>query len=385
MKKYLLVLSGLQLGGAERQAINFAKYLKKTGRSVTILGLTAPGRVNDICNQEKLTCISMPVGREKSCFFLAISNYFRRIIGLQEHWIAGEALMIRLAQYIKKQSFDICISYCTYANMILGCAKKYYPIPIYVWYQRDAGIFDETEGYQKRAVEQVDYILANGKTGQEWIRKAYGKEAILIYNGIIYEKPIKNRTEWRQKIGVKESDIVCTMVANLSDTKDHQTLLTICKNLKNYDIKRNIIWVFAGRFDNQYEKLLKYVRQNGIERQIVFLGEVNDISGLMCATDICVFGAKSEGSPNGIIESGFAALPVVATDLPEIREILAEENYQYLFEASDIEKASKGLLELAQNAELRKKIGLMNQKKIEEKFSYDKNFSEIVSLVERKR
>ena len=385
MKKYLLVLSGLELGGAERQAINFAKYLKETGRSVTILGLTAPGRVNSICEQEKIPCVSMPAGNKKTCFLLSQYNRLRKLAKKKKIWDVGEALMIALGKYIKKEGFDVCISYCTYANTILGCTKKYYSKSIYVWYQRDAGIFDETEGYQKIAINQMDYILANGKTGQKWIQKAYGKNAILIANGIMPGTPISSRGEWRKKMAVDDATIVCTMVANLSGAKDHLSILRIWTALREKKKNSNMMLVFAGRFDDQYENLLQTVNKYKLTGQVLFLGEVSDINGLINATDICVFGAKSEGSPNGIIEACFAGLPVVATDLPEIREVLADDNYSYLFGMNEVEIATENLLKLAENKAVREQVGLANKRNVEKKFAYRENFSKIVSLVEAEK
>lgn len=382
MKRYLLVLSGLELGGSERQAINLAKYLKSTGRYVTILGLTAPGMVNEICRKENIECVSMPSGDRLTCHFLSIVSSLNKIFFNKQMWIAGEALMRRLARFIKKGNYDVCISYCTYANTILGCAQRYYSQPVYVWYQRDAGIFDETEGYQKKSIQCMNYVLANGRSGQEWIRRAYGVDAKIIYNGVVLCSPEISRAGWREKLKADESTVVCTMIANLSGAKDHLSVLKIWTELQRIDITHKLILVLAGRFDDQYESLQKFVDGHNLSEQVLFLGEVRDISGLLTATDICIFGAKSEGSPNGIIEASFAGLPVVATDLPEIREVLAEINYKFLFQRDDISCALEGLLKLAENIELREQIGLMNREKAEAMFSYEKNFNKIIDLVE---
>lgn len=382
MKRYLLVLSGLELGGSERQAINFAKYLKSTGRYATILGLTPPGMVNEICRKENIECVSMPSGDRLTCHLLSIAGSLNRIFFSKQMWIAGEALMHRLAGFIKKGNYDICISYCTYANTILGCAQRYYSQPVYVWYQRDAGIFDETGGYQKQSILHMNYVLANGRTGQEWIRRAYGVEAQIIYNGVVLCSPEISRAGWREKLKADESTVVCTMIANLSGAKDHLSVLKIWTELSKIDITHKLNLVLAGRFDDQYERLLQFVYEHNLSEKVLFLGEVRDISGLLAATDICVFGARSEGSPNGIIEASFAGLPVVATDLPEIREVLAEINYKFLFQRDNISCALEGLLELAENRELREQIGLMNREKAEEMFSYEKNFKKIIDLVE---
>ena len=228
----------------------------------------------------------------------------------------------------------------------------------------------------------MNYVLANGRSGQEWIRRAYGVDAEIIYNGVVLCSPEISRVGWREKLKADESTVVCTMIANLSGAKDHLSVLKIWTELQRIDITHKLILVLAGRFDDQYESLQKFVDGHNLSEQVLFLGEVRDISGLLTATDICIFGAKSEGSPNGIIEASFAGLPVVATDLPEIREVLAEINYKFLFQRDNISCALEGLLELAENIELREQIGLMNREKAEAMFSYEKNFNKIIDLVE---
>lgn len=383
LKKYLLILSGMELGGAEKQAISFAKYLKNSGRYVTILGLTDEGRVSQICAQERIECMTMSAGNRLTCRLLSWKRCIIRLFTQREFWVAGEALMRRLAQYIRVNEYDVCISYCTYANTILGCTSKGHGSPIYVWYQRDAGIFDETDGYQKRAIFNMDYVLANGKSGQQWIKKAYGVEATVIYNGVSLKQPEKSRDEWRKAMHVEANSVVCTMIANLSSAKDHLSLIRLWREVLNREKDKKIFLILAGRFDNQYEVLKGYVERYYLEKRVIFLGQISDIEGLLYATDICVFGAKSEGNPNGVIEPALAGLPVVATDLPEIREIVAKENERYLFRKGDLEYAVNRLYELAENEELRKKLGEANRKKAQIMFSVEKNFQKIINLVER--
>ena len=169
MKKYLLVLSNLELGGAERQAINFAKYLRDNGYEVTILGLANLGIVCKICEEESIPWIYMPEGNIWFRKVLTFINLFIRRLGKNDIWPQGLTLMYSLAKYIRKNKFDVCISYCTYANTILGCLKWFYKDCICVWFQRDAGIFDNTKGYQKKAIQNMNFVLANGNSGKEWI------------------------------------------------------------------------------------------------------------------------------------------------------------------------------------------------------------------------
>mgnify|MGYP003319445116 CR=1 FL=1 len=52
----LLLIPSLNMGGAERQAINFACWLREHGDYVEIIGFGKPGPVENICQKEKIKC-----------------------------------------------------------------------------------------------------------------------------------------------------------------------------------------------------------------------------------------------------------------------------------------------------------------------------------------
>lgn len=382
MKKYLLILSTLELGGAERQAINFAKYLKLHKREVVILGLAHPGKVCEICENEGIPWIFLDSENKRMYRGLELVNIVTLSVVKKRIWAYGISLMYILAKYIKRNRFDVCISYCTYANTILGCSRKFYKKYIFVWFQRDSGVFDDIRGYQRKSIQQADFILANGNSGKEWLRKAYGVNARVIYNGVSLPLPKCTVDEWKNALKIKESDVVCSMLANLSGAKDHMSLLKAWKLLREQNRDEHLILVFAGRFDDQYRNLIAYVNENDMLEKIRFLGQIDDITGLLQVTSICVFGAISEGCPNGIIEPAMAGLPIVATNLPEVQEIVAKENYKYLFDKDDIITIADNVFELSRDAELRKRLGQKNKKKAEKIFSIEGNFEKIISVVE---
>ncbi len=378
--KYLLVLSWLELGGAERQAINFAEYLQDHGHEVTVLGLGAPGRVNEICGSHDIRCISLEPRNDLYAIRYKILHRLR-IRRLTDEEIALTGLIHDLSCHIKAEGYDVAISYCALANTVLGCAGPDCGRTVCIWYQRDAGVYDRTDGLQVRAAGSADIMLANGIACVEWLRRAYGREARLVYNGVKAQPARKSRDEWRSELGVTDNDMVCTMVAQLNhDRKDHMTLLKIWKELIHRDGRFRL--VLAGRFDNAYTELKEYAEAEGLTDHVRFLGHTDDVFGLLYSTDICVFSTKTEGSPNGVLEGCLCGLPFVATDIPEVREALSEDNCQYLFHADETDRAVDLILKLSANPGLRESLGEANRRKAADMFDPEKNFDEIISISE---
>lgn len=380
--RYLLLLSSLELGGAERQAINFACYLQRCGLDVVIAGLSEAGVVNKICATKGIKCISFEYRRNVYSAVQKILNTFRKA-----KWSAEKRMVMSMAHrvknYVQGEKFDACIAYCSTANATVGMLKKIYPDVVGVWYQRDAGIHDNPAGIHGEAIEYADCILANSKSCQKWIKDAYGKEAHVIHNGVELSSPIFTRKEWRSRLKVNDNELVCTMIANLSSAKNHRFLLELWNKLLYENDSLPCRLVFAGRFDDQYESLKEYVIEHNIEYSVDFLGQIEDVSGLLNATDICVFSSKSEGSPNGVIEACLQGLPVVATDLPEIRDVVSSENYGYLFSPENIKDAISKLLIFMKDVDLRHRVGQKNREFAIRMFSPADNYSMIVNCIDK--
>lgn len=377
--KVLLFFSSLELGGAERQGINFAKYLKSKKIEVSIIGLGNDGKVKNICEKENIDCYSLNSKINAYNIRLKIRHYFK-LKKLTSEELALLPLANDLAKFIKANKVDVCIAYCTTANTLLGIAKKDTTETKCVWYQRDAGIFDSMSGLQVRSAKNIDVFLSNSIVGQDWLKKAYDVEAILVNNGVELSPAVYGKDTWRAKLNCTDTDVICTMIANLSKEKDHLFLLKVLSEMIN---RKNIKFVFAGRYDSQYEYLKHYVEEKKLGDSVIFLGQIDDVSGLIYASDICLFGAKSEGSPNGVIECELGGLPVFSTNVVEIRDVVSADNYEYLYEMDNVMDAVNKLTYLINNADERIRIGKSNLVKAKKAYDYETNFGKLLKIISK--
>ena len=382
-KKVLLILPTLEIGGAEKQALNLAQYLINRDIRVEIVGLSAPGEVSIFCEKNNIKCTQLKYGNKLLVYLLRCCNVLSRVVFHKEIWTWGLPYVFSLISLIRKGKYNICISYCASANTILGYSKRFYVANCqYVWFQRDAGIQNCPEPYQRCAIEQMDYVFANSISGEEWIKKTYDKQAMIIYNGVSLQSCIYSIEEWYSYLRIDSSYFVATMVANLSSAKDHLTLLKAWKEfIKKDDNGGNKVLLLAGRFDDKYEELKNYVIENELQKNILFLGAVKDISGLLRISSVFVFSSHSEGSPNAVIEAALSGKTIIATDLPEIREVLSEDNYSLLSQIDDYKQFADNIMKVYNDKDKQISIGERNKEKALKQFSKEENFSTLMDIL----
>ncbi len=78
----------------------------------------------------------------------------------------------------------------------------------------------------------------------------------------------------------------------------------------------------VGRTGGDTERLEGLARSLGVAGRVHFLGARSDVLVLLAASDLLVSGSRAEGLPGVVLESMAIGVPIVATDLPAMREVL---------------------------------------------------------------
>lgn len=385
-KRVLLFIPTLEMGGAERQALGFSVYLKQKNIDVAIAGLgKAYGSSGEVvkaaCAELGIPCFDI----SEKVFSRFRTLYCRIFIYHKLNTVCDRFLgnsISGLLELMKKGGYDTIVSYCAIPGTITGIARYLYKkAPRFLWYQRDAGIQNCENKLQEKAIKAADIVLANSMSGQQWLYKTYHLSAKVVYNGVERKKAEYSKEQWYEKLGIDDSYQIVTMVANLSSAKDHMTLIRAWKYVVQKCSGKKMILVLAGRWDDKYAELSDRVVQDHLSDSVRFLGPVNDVFGLYEVSSICAFSTFSEGNPNALIEAAMTGLAVAATDLPEIREVLCEENQEYLFERGNAEECAEKIAALLNDKEKCSRIGTENREKAVKAFDVKKRFDELLDYV----
>lgn len=150
----------------------------------------------------------------------------------------------------------------------------------------------------------------------------------VIYNGVDLEPfsavcgDHERRQRVRNDLGIADSEQVILQVARLNPLKDHRTAVAAVRRLQ--DAGCPVRLVLAGDGEERL-RIESAVREAELESQVMLLGARHDIPDLLCAADAFVLSSISEGIPLTIIEAMAAGVPVVATQVGGIAEVIEHE------------------------------------------------------------
>jgi glycosyltransferase involved in cell wall biosynthesis len=185
--------------------------------------------------------------------------------------------------------------------------------------------------------------------------------------------------EVRLKLNIPESAIVVLTVRRLVYKNGVDTLIEGA----NIAIKKNprIVFLAVGKGPDSDSVKLR-IAQLGIQDNFKLAGFVNDedLPSYYNAADLFVLPSKSgEGLPLVALEAMACALPVVATDVGGIREVL-KEDYGKLVPPNQPELLAEAILDFAGQDFSNRKLEL--RAIMEEKFSWDKNVGKLIKIYE---
>ena len=154
-------------------------------------------------------------------------------------------------------------------------------------------------------------------------REKHGMEFGFIRNGVDieqyqYAEPDK-KTEMKQRLGLPLDKIIVAYSGQFIERKDQEFAIEGILSSKSAEKVYMILMGDGPKF--------KQIRETYSENsQLLFTGNINNVSEYLQASDIYVSASKSEGMPNGVLEAMATGLPVLLSDIPQHMEVLEINN-----------------------------------------------------------
>ncbi|MGQ9571453.1 MAG: glycosyltransferase, partial [Thermodesulfovibrionales bacterium] len=171
-----------------------------------------------------------------------------------------------------------------------------------------------------------DKVVAVSETVKKDILKYDGlreDEIIVIYNGIDTDSFVnRDGNAIRREFGIPSDVPVIGTIGRLTFQKGQKYLIEAASKIKEKFPGIMLLIVGDGPMK---DGLRNYAKILDLNENVIFTGSRRDIPALLAAMDIFVLPSLWEGLGNALLEAMASGKPIIATDIPPIREIVNSE------------------------------------------------------------
>jgi glycosyltransferase involved in cell wall biosynthesis len=225
-------------------------------------------------------------------------------------------------------------------------------------------------------------VAASTRTRDNAIAEGVSPERIkVIFNAISpFKLKDRDRSVTRQKLGLHENDFFLLAVGRLVYEKGHEFLIQAIPSVI-HSFPNIIVGICgSGPLLGQLEEQISTL---ALENRVKLLGQWENVLELLAAADAFVLPSRWEGLPMALLEAMMAGLPVVATQVQGVEEVIENGVQGFLVPLENPEELSKAILQLLRDPDQCRRMGLAASSRIIQGYTTDQMCEKYLNIVTR--
>jgi len=208
------------------------------------------------------------------------------------------------------------------------------------------------------------------------------KKMVLIYGSINLERFLPKRDpSLKKELNIPEENYVITAISHLVEIKGMDYLLYATPEILM--AIPNVTFLIVG-YGKEKERLMRLTEELNIKDRVIFTGTRSDTERILNITDIFVMPSICEEAFGFVgVEAMACGVPVVASCIGGIPEVVENETTGILVPPRDAPAITQACIKLLKDQNLREKMGEAGRKRAEELFDLNQMVNKIIDLYER--
>ena len=303
---------------------------------------------------------------------------------------SGLRALSAMRQYLKQENVQIIHTFHETSDLWAGPICKLFRRCALVSSRRDMGILRTLKhDIAYRALHSMfDLVLTVSDQVRQFCIKEDGlspQKVATLYNGLEVRNLTvrKGFSDLRRQLAISSTAPLVVTVGNIRPVKGIDVLVeTAAIVVRHYP--DSVFLVVGRKSDKKYvEDLEARVTQLGIQRNVRFWGESDDVPSLLRSCDVFFLPSRSEGFSNALIEAMACGLPCVASRVGGNDEAIEEGRSGYLVGCENAIDAAERILRLLGNPTFAKQMGNRGRKIVESKFTAEIMIQQLIGHYER--
>jgi glycosyltransferase involved in cell wall biosynthesis len=352
--------TGREWRGGQRQALLLARDIKKRGYPLTLV--VQPGSPL----YEKAAAENIPVLPVK---------------------IKGEAhfgASLRIARAMKRQGCSLVHFHDAHAVAVGGRAARWARAPIRVISRRVDFALRRNPFSRRKYSQDIDLVVAISEGVRDVLLQGGVDPSRIevVPSGIDFSpfEETKDREFLRREFGFAPDDYLIGIVAHLESHKGHKYLIEAARLLKARAPKMKFVIVGKGSLELSLEQ---QARGLGVDDIVYFLGFREDVPRILASLDLFVLSSYLEGLGSSIMDAMASRLPVVATMVGGIPEVVQDGETGLLVLPRDPRSLAEAIERLYNDRALARRLGDRGFEVVHRKFSAEAMAGRIIDLYEK--
>ena len=357
-------------GGVETALLNWLSALDKERFEPHLICFANPGESEkpfvEAAQRENMSVSTIPWGRRKPILRAA------RL----------------LADYIRSNQIQVLHCHNTYADITGALAARLTPVKtvttLYVW-----GDF----GWKRNALQWVDWMAIKAfdrvtahceETRVATIAKGMAEQDVDLltcgFTAPVVHLEDEERNRKRAELGASPDDAVLINVARFWGEKAHDVQLD---GLKLILQERPNVKLWLLGVGPLMEDIRALCTQMGLDDSVTFLGFREDLPEVLALADVQIHPSDMEGVPLAVLSGMMAGLPIVASRVGGLPEVIRHDQSGILIEPRNPKALAEAVLSLLDDPETGRRLGRGAQAFIRDEYSLEAAAERVGQVYER--
>lgn len=358
----LLIGTQMAIGGAQRGLFDQARWFKSQGCKVVVAFFYDKEGLHEKWSQ----AVDFPVHN--------LQAYERNAGFLHQGWQLIKGLY-RLSILLVRERFDVVETF-THDSNLLGLPLAWLAgVPVRIATHR--GKIEAFPGWRQLLHNLIintgiahTLIAVSDQTRQQAMDEGVWENRItVIPNGV---KPLDtslvNRVAVRKDLGLNENDLFLLSIGRLTYQKGHEFLVQAMSQVVSRFPNAKAGICGEGPLRSQLES---QILESGLSNHVRLMGAWDDVSPVLASADIFILPSRWEGLSRALMEAMAAGLPVIATQVDGIKDLITNGVNGLLVPSEDTQELEDSILQLIEDPEMRKRIGTAGQAHVLKTHSVD--------------
>jgi len=356
--KILYLISGSEIGGAEKMLLLLAEKISLRNFSPVIVSVKGKGRFTEAVENKKLKIYTINLKKNPFSFF-------------------------QLIKILKKEKPEILHTFLYAGNIAGRIASVFTNIPVVVSSQRS------TDDWRKWYHWKIDYvtsklcdvIVSNSHKGKKVLMEKSripGEKISVIPNGIEIKENVIPVS--KKDLHIKKGQWVIGTVGNLRKPKGHIFLIEAASYILKEFHQTKFIIVGDG---NLKEFLIKETMKRKIRANFIFPGFQPHPERIMSILDVFILPSLWEGCPVSLLEAMSLRKPCVATEVGDVPFLIQNGENGIIVPPGNSRILAQSVVKLLKNESLRKRLGEKAVQTVRDKFLCEKMLNDYDSLYKK--